>query len=181
MKRTVLNKRYAEALADAAEESGDLRTVGSELNALADALAENAQFRTFTMTARKSRDEKKKLLNALSEKIGLSTLTRRLLSHLVDKKRLAILGGLAEAFAEAADRRLGIVTARVTSAVPLTDAQRERILTRLEQRTNKKIRLIEDTDQSLVSGFQVSLDGSFYDGSLRGELSRIRERIAHGA
>ncbi len=180
MKQTVLSRRYAEALADAAEQRGKLETVRSELNVLAEVLAQDARFRTFARTARQSRGDKKEFFRRLSDRVGLCPLTRQLLLYLVDKKRLGILGELAEAFGEAADRRLGIVTARVTSAIPLDDRQRGRILAVLETRADKKVRLVERTDPSLVGGFRVNLDGSFYEGSLRGELSRIRERIAHG-
>ncbi|MFO7955940.1 MAG: ATP synthase F1 subunit delta [Candidatus Brocadiia bacterium] len=180
MRGTVLSRRYAEALADVAERREMLQTVRDELDGLADAFAESATFRDLATTARKSRQEKKEFFRDVSRELGLSDVIGRLLQYLVDKRRTAILPNLARAFAEEADRRLGIANAHLTCAEPMADEQRERLLEKLERMTDKKIRLTEEVDESLLAGFQVSLDGRFFDGSLRGRLNKMREMIAHG-
>ncbi len=182
MRGAVLSRRYAEALADVAVRDGEdmVRTVREELDALAGAYREDTAFRSFAGTARAGRGKKKEFFRNVTEELGLSELTGRLLQLLVDKKRTSILPTLARAFGEEADRRLNIATARLISAEQLTESQRHTLLEKLERITDKKIRLTEEVDESLLAGFQVSLDGRFYDGSLRGQLNRIREIIAHG-
>jgi len=180
MRGTVLSQRYAEALADVAERRDMLQPVRAELESLADAFAESAAFRDFAATARRSRPAKKAFFRDMASKLGFSELTGRLLQYLVDKKRTAILPTLARTFAREADRRLGITNAHLTSAEPLSEDQRERLLEKLERMTDRKVRLTEEVDESLLAGFQVTLNGRFFDGSLRGRLNNIREIIAHG-
>jgi F-type H+-transporting ATPase subunit delta len=163
-----------------AERSGKLEVVRDELNALAECFEAVPEFRTFAVAGRKSRQDKKETLGRMSEEMGLSELTTRLLLYLVQKRRMAILPSLAESLSAEVDRRLGIARGRVTSATPLSDQQRQDLVRKLQRITGKTIDLTEETDGSLIAGFQVRLDGTFFDGSLEGQLERIAERIAHG-
>jgi F-type H+-transporting ATPase subunit delta len=181
MKYSVLSVRYAEAFADLVEEAGELENVRRELLLLSTSLGESPAFTTLAMTARLGRREKKACFERLGREIGLSELTGRLISYLIDKKRLPLLAELAHAFADEADRRGNVQRAVLTSAVRLSDEQRELVREKLEQMTGKAIRVEEEVDEGLIAGFQVSLDGRLYDGSLRGQIERMKERLAHGA
>lgn len=180
MKGNLLSRRYAGALADVAEADGQLLRVRSELNALADAVSVSHSFQTMARTARRSRQEKKAVFGRISEQLNLCRHTARLLEYLAQKKRAALLPMLAESFAEEADRRLGVRKALLTTAMELTEGQRDRLIEKLEKMTQAKIELAETVDESLIAGFQLRLDGRSFDGSLRGQLDRIRERMAHG-
>ncbi|MCK4376275.1 MAG: ATP synthase F1 subunit delta [Candidatus Brocadiae bacterium] len=180
MRGDVLSRRYAGALADVVEKDGQLERVRGELSALADALSASGGFRIMTMTAAQSREEKKAAFARICDALGLSAHIARLLQYLVQRRRASLLPLLAQSFAEEADRRLGVRRAFVTSAVPLSEAQRGRIVESLEGLTRARIELQEAVDESLIAGFQVRLDGMFFDGSLAGRLDRIRETMAHG-
>ena len=180
MKGNRLSRRYARALADAVEPTGQLAKVREELLALGNALRGSRPFRDMVRAAGMSRRQKKEFFSSLCRRLGLSAITERMVLYLVEKKRLALLPPLAESFAEEADGRLGIRTALLTSAMELTGEQRELIVSKLEQLTRARVRLQEQIDRSLIAGFQVRLDGQLFDASLRGRLRRINERIAHG-
>ncbi|MHC4479425.1 MAG: ATP synthase F1 subunit delta [Planctomycetota bacterium] len=180
MKGDVLSRRYAEALADVAEREGLLRRCATELEALAGGLSESAAFRALVQTAGKSRREKRQMFRRVSDSLNVCGPTRRLLAYLVEKKRTGLLPLLAESFAREADRRLGVRRATLASAAPLSEQARERIVARLEAICGARVEVDETVDESLIAGFQVRLDGRFFDGSLRGRLERFRERIAHG-
>jgi len=180
VRATIISRRYAEALADLAEESGALRRVRGELRTLARAFEDSAELRTFAVAGRKSRAEKQALLRGISAELGLSDLSARLLDLLIHKKRMSILAHVADGFAEEVDRRLGIVEARVTSAAPLSEEQRMGIVKKLESITGQHVRLDEQVSESLIAGFQVRMGDLFYDGSLRGRLKQARERMAYG-
>jgi F-type H+-transporting ATPase subunit delta len=179
MKREILSRRYAEALADVAEQAGELTRVRDELTGLADAVADSRAFYVAVRSPRKQREEKRQFFADLCERLGYSDYTRRLLLLLVEKRRAELLPDLARAFARVADRRTGVASAQITSAEPLTDEQRDRIRKRIESIIDRQIRIEERVDEDLIAGFQVRLDGKFYDGSLRARLQRIKERIAH--
>jgi F-type H+-transporting ATPase subunit delta len=153
--------------------------VARELAQLARAVEEQAVFRSLVATPLKSREEKKEAFDRVAEAMDLCAQTRRLLRYLADRKRTAILPALAESFSREVDRRLGVRRARLVSAAPLTEEQKRMIVDRLKQITGARVEVEQQVDDSLIAGFQVRLDGKFYDGSLRGRLRKLKERIAH--
>lgn len=181
MKETLLSARYAKAFADVVEKDGQLPQVRSELLALARGFSTSPGLQAMLSTASKSRQEKKAFFRKLSRQLGLSEHTTRLLEHLVERKRAALVPALAESFAQETDRRLGIRRAQLIAAMPLSEEQKSRIIEKLERISQAKVELEETVDESLIAGFQVRLDGRFCDASLRGQLQRIRETLTHGA
>lgn len=180
MRGNMLSRRYAVALAEIAEKGDGLERVRGELDGLAAALTASRHFAILVNSPAQGRSAMKAVFRTLSERLNLSGATARLFDYLVDKQRAGLLPKIAESFSREADRRLGIMEAHVTSAVALTEAQRQTLTRELERTTQSRIRLIERTDESLIAGFQVKLDGRFFDGTLRGRLDRITETIIHG-
>lgn len=179
MRTDALSRRYAEALADVAESVGALGRVRDELQTLGQVLERESAFATMVRTSAKPRDEKKAVFAHIGEQLGLSACTQRLLEYLVEKKRADHLPQIARAFVRVADERLGIIVGEIVSASVLSDEQSGRLTQKLEQLTGSTVRLQATVDEGLIAGFQVRLDGRFYDGSLRARLDRIKERIAH--
>jgi F-type H+-transporting ATPase subunit delta len=176
----VLSRRYARALAEAAAQQGCLARVNGELEALAAGAAQTEEFRLFAGDAARSRTEKRDALQRLGDRLGLGELTCRLLAYLTEKRRLLLLAQVASALSKETDERQGVCRAHVTSARPLDPDHRSLIVTQLARITGRQVSLTEDVDESLIAGFQVSLDGRFFDGSLQGQLHSLREAIAHG-
>ncbi len=73
----------------------------------------------------------------------------------------------------------GIVTAYVTSAAPLTEAQREALTSKLEKKLSRRVELVCDVDESLLGGVIVKADGSIMDGSLKTKLLEIGDSIGN--
>ena len=179
MSQRILAQRYAEALADVAERHDLLEEVRTQLDALSDSVAGNKLFEIFMASSRMSHADKKDAVRELAEKIGLEAVLGRLLVQLVGKERLNLLGTLAEEFSLEADRRLGIQEAEVVTAMELTDEQREKVKKKLEQMTGKTVRMKERVDGSLLAGLQIRLNNKFFEGSLKGRLRRLRERMSY--
>ena len=74
--------------------------------------------------------------------------------------------------------RHNIIKAKALTAVPLTDAQREKLARKLEQKTGKEIRLTCETDATLLGGIRLLVDNTLYDGSVRASLEEIRKSLA---
>ena len=71
--------------------------------------------------------------------------------------------------------------ARVRSAAPLSDAQRAALRERLGRRLGKTVLLDTAVDPSLLGGFVAEVGSRLLDMSLRGQLRRLRERLAGDA
>lgn len=72
----------------------------------------------------------------------------------------------------------GTVVAKVTSVVELTEQQKIDLIKALEKRTGKKVTLNCVTDDTLLGGIAVELDGQLLDGSVKSNLKRAKEVIS---
>jgi F-type H+-transporting ATPase subunit delta len=66
----------------------------------------------------------------------------------------------------------------VKSAVPLTEAERQDLHTRLTDRFGPDLELQFDVDPSLIGGIYVRVGDQVIDGSIAGKLSALREQLA---
>jgi len=181
MKGTVLSRRYAIALADVAESEDCLERVGDDLRALADVFESDRALDVLFRVPGRSRSERASVLSEICGGLNIAPLALRMVLHMMDKNRTAMLPDLAASFTEEAEARMGIHTAVVTSATALTQPQKDSLRTALEGRTAGTVRLDEHIDESLVAGFCVELDGHLFDGSLRGRLDKLKHVIISGA
>ncbi|SRR5579875_638132 len=75
----------------------------------------------------------------------------------------------------------GQTPAVVTTAVPLDDATRARIMATLQAQTGKRILLEERVDHSILGGAIIRVGDTLMDGSVRQRLAVLRQQIAQGA
>ena len=74
----------------------------------------------------------------------------------------------------------GIVEAHVTSAVALSDTDREALRQKLEQMSKKKVTLVTSVDPSVIGGVRVEMDGKRYDNTIQNKLGRLRQSLVRG-
>ena len=71
----------------------------------------------------------------------------------------------------------GIVEARVTSAVPLSDADRAALRSRLAEISGKNVALFCAVDPALIGGVRVEMDGRRYDNTIQDRLGRLKRSL----
>jgi F-type H+-transporting ATPase subunit delta len=79
------------------------------------------------------------------------------------------------------DEQRGVVTARVRTALPLDDTEREKLKSELEDLTGQTVRLETRQDESLIGGVVVRIGDTVYDGSARHQLESLRDRMEEQA
>ena len=175
----VLN-RYAIALYDLASQAGASDDVARDLNALADMVAGNDELRIHLTSPQFTIGTKKRVLAGV---LGddAHDLVRRTVMLLADRGRAGVVGGLAAAYAGVAGSREGREVAKVTSAVPLTDEVREKLVQQLQTITGNTVTLEESVDPSLLGGVRVVMGSRMIDGSLRRRLETIGERMSRAS
>jgi F-type H+-transporting ATPase subunit delta len=176
MKDRKLATRYARALlaslpAEQAEQADRF------LTALREATDQSAEFRDLMLDPAVPRTTRNSVLRALAEQHDMPRLVLNFLATVVDHNRTSSLPSIAEVFREERERAAGILPAEITTAVPLTDDLRERTRLALEQATGQKIRLTAKTDNGLIGGAVTRVGSTVYDGSLRTQLNRLREKM----
>jgi F-type H+-transporting ATPase subunit delta len=174
-------RSYAEALADAAEAQDILAAAGEDLRAFAALVEENEELSTVFSSPALTPDEKGKVLNDLLERTRPLPLVSNLLRVMQRNHRLHLIRQTSKSFEEELDRRSGAISAQVTSASPLTDAERTALESQLAALTGRKMKLAYDTDAALIGGVVTRIGSVIYDGSVRTQLDTIRRRLAKQA
>ena len=117
----------------------------------------------------------------IATRLGLSQLTRDLVGLAAVQGRADQLTAIGEAYRALVDRDLGRIRVRVRTAVPLT-AEEQRLLAARLQRTlgGNEVILEETVDRGLLGGFIAESGSYVVDGSLEGQLDRMRHRLETG-
>ena len=109
---------------------------------------------------------------------GEPTAIGSLLSVLIRRGRIALIAQIAAAYGDLVDDRAGIAKARITTAVPLPDAQRASVVGRLEKTTGKRIEAEFAVEPTLLGGATVQVGDHLVDASLRAQLDALRDQLA---
>jgi F-type H+-transporting ATPase subunit delta len=90
------------------------------------------------------------------------------------------LPGIVSSYRRLLNEAKGRVEAKVVSASALESAMVEQLRARLNGISGKDVVLQQDTDPSLLGGLLIELEGKVYDGSIRTQLEKMKQRIARG-
>lgn len=167
---------YAEAVFRAALETNALGPVADSL-ALMAAIARDEQMHSALGNPKVGAQQKKDLFAAASGN-RLDTLASNLVSVLVDGHREVLIASIAEQFEELKHEHERVVRAHITSAQPLTDAQRDEIVSALEKRYGKKVEAELDVDAKLLGGARVQVGDQVTHASVRDALAQMAAALA---
>ena len=123
-------------------------------------------------------EQKRHLLDAIVQREGISKPVRNFVAVLIDHHRIAVIGEVASDFEKELNNRLGFAEAQVTSARELSPVERRALESQVEKLIGKKVRARYDRDESILGGAIVQVGSTIYDGSVKGQLERIREQLS---
>lgn len=167
-------RRYAQAVFELAEERGAFDEWLEDLDALAAAFSEPVVARALA-SQRIPPDRKEALIRQAAP--DLRPLSWNLVRLLIRKNRLHLLPQIAEALRELIDERRGVAKAIVTTAVPLDEADRQRVAERLSQITGKQVVVETRVDESIMGGLVARIGDRLIDGSTRTKLLALRAAL----
>ncbi len=173
--------RYAAALFELSDEAGVLDRVEAQLGAIAQALSESADLRRLVGSPINSRDEQARAMAAICAAMEIDAPTSNLIALMAAKRRLFALPETIGAFNALLARRRGIVRAEVTSAKPLSDAQRAALEEKLREATGAKIALDLEVDETLIGGLVVKVGSRMIDTSIRAKLNQLQTAMKEAA
>jgi F-type H+-transporting ATPase subunit delta len=175
-----VSMRYARALADAVLDPKSGLEAGrawQELRSFAELVRDNAELRNVLMSPAVSPARKRAVVSRFAGILSASRLVRNFLFVLIDRRRIALLDEVVDAFEAEIDARLGIVRAQVISAAPLDEPQRAEMQAALGRLAGKQVRANFDVDPALIGGAVARIGSTIYDGSVRGQLDALRTRL----
>ena len=166
--------RYALALLELADDKKELDAVAEDLRGLLAAMEESADLRRLTRNPLFSRDAKTKAMAAVLDKAGAGALTRRFVMVVAENRRLFVLPQIIRAYLAELSRRRGEVTAEVTSATALSEAQHAALVEALKAKLGGKVQVEVTVDKGLIGGLIVKVGSRMIDNSLRTKLQRLQ-------
>jgi F-type H+-transporting ATPase subunit delta len=178
--REATARRYARAVYDLARESGDPEAVGRELAQVTDIVTRDTAVRDVLTRPWIKPDDRRAIAAAIAQKAGARKLVQDFLGLVAERGRADHLTEIVGAYQALEDAERGQARAHVRSAVALTDAEKRELSGRLERALGKRILLEERVDATLLGGFVAQVGSLILDGSLDGQLARLRQRLARG-
>ena len=107
----------------------------------------------------------------------VSAALSNFVNQLAEQERLALLPEVYEHYRRHKAISLKQLDAYVTTAYPLTMAQREQIQTRLSTSLNASVVIHETVDPSLLAGATIKVGDKIIDDSVRGKLKQLKTQL----
>jgi F-type H+-transporting ATPase subunit delta len=150
----------------------------AELRTISGLLAESSELRRVWENPAIPAEQKRRVLDVIAERDGISIQVRNLVAVLIDHRRIHFLDPVILHLEKELDARLGFAEAEITSARELGAAEKREFEAQVGKLTGKKVRARYGQDVSLLGGAVVRVGSTIYDGSVKGQLQRIREEIS---
>ena len=174
-------RSYAKAIFELARERNQADQVEAELNRVAAMIGEDGEMATVLGRPWITPASKRKVAEEIGQRLELSRLGRDVLALIAAHGRADHLGVIAAAYRGMLDAAHGRVRAHVRTAVALTESDRAALASRLSRALEgKQIVIDEVIDRNLLGGFVAEIGSLIVDGSLDGQLARMRQRLARG-
>lgn len=173
-----VTSRYARAFAEVVvDRRMNAEKSVEELDSIAGLIESNTDLRNVLQNPAVPRAQKLKLLDAIVGRMGASKELRNFVAVLVDHHRARHMDEIAKQFKRELNQKLGIAESEVSSARELSKEERQALEKELQAITGKTVQATYSKDETLLGGVVVRIGSTIYDGSVRGQLHKIREQI----
>ena len=170
-------RRYALALADVVSQANETDLVKTELKSWEQLINSSADLQTAFGNPSISHANKEKVLEGLIAKTQPTKTTANFLRVLLRNSRLTEIGEINEKFAHVLEERSGVVSAQITSARPLSEAEKSEMKINLAKLSGKTVNLNFETDETLIGGVVTRLGSTVYDGSVKTQLEELKQQM----
>jgi F-type H+-transporting ATPase subunit delta len=177
---SVVAKRYARALGDVVALPGsgiDAAKALAELRDVEQMVSGSPDLRNALLSPAVAPSRKRAVIARLTGPMGITKAVRNFLFVVIDHRRVHEFSSIVDAFEALLDERSGYVRADVSSARELTPPQRADLETQLSRLAGKQAKVRFTTDPALVAGVVARVGSTVYDGSVRGQLERLRTKL----
>src|SRR5579883_941684 len=169
---------YAEALMSVAQSKNLTEQFGEDARSLLNLLSESEQLRNFLGNPFIQPETKKAVINQVLGE-GANVYFRNFLLLLVDRRRILLLEPIFKRYLSLLRQLKQAVLAEVTSAVPLSEEQRQAVIEKVIAITNaREVELETKVDRELFGGVIIKVGSQVIDASLRGQLRRLSLRLS---
>jgi len=176
MDEGIIAERYAQALFEVTKRE-EWDAALEQLEALRAYLIDEEGARHFIASPLIPRGEKKKLMDQVVVKLTVLPAVESFFQVLLRHDRLILLSYIIDAFRTVVRRARNVARAHIRAAAVLTDAQRDRIVHKLNELSGKQLECTIAHDPALVCGLIVTIGNRVYDFSATRTLQRLEQEL----
>ena len=173
---TTAARPYAKAVFELAESSGALDSWSEQLSAMASIASAEGSAELLNNpkinVAQKIDTFKELAGNSLNDQ------SINLLKSLGENNRFVLLPDMASLFETMKSESQGEVEGEIIAAAPMSDAQESSIVTALEKRLGRKVKLVTKIDETLLGGAVIRVGDLVIDGSLQGRFQSMKAAMS---
>lgn len=173
---TTLARPYANAIFELAKEAERVAECGRMLDALA--MAGGApEVKRLVASPTVSAPEKSHQLISLLDPGEVIEVVRRFVDLLASNRRLPLLPEINQLFKQRQAEEMKTMEVTVTTAVPMSEAERDSFEQSLTNRFKKRIEMSTAVDPQLLGGALIHAEDTVLDGTVRGKLQKLQEAL----
>ena len=173
--------RYARALVDVVlEKKIDPTTAIQQVRDMVATVEGSRELRMVWESPAVPAERKRAVLDSVAGQSALLPPIRNFFAVLIDHGRIPMMAQIARQFETELNTQLGFVEADVTSSRQLSADEKQGLESQVERMTGKKVRAKYDTNPELLGGAVVRVGSTIYDGSVRGQLQKLKEGLIAG-
>ena len=171
--------RYAKSLLDLSKEQNAVEEVKNDMVFFEKIVDDNSELEAILKNPIVPLDKKQGILQGI---FGgkVHAITASFFKLVVNKGRSAILYDTSAQFIAQYNAIKGIVTAEVTSASTLTDANRAEVVALVKKELGaSEVVVKEKVDPALIGGFILKVGDKQFDASIASGLTKLKKEFAH--
>jgi F-type H+-transporting ATPase subunit delta len=177
MTRRTTALRYARALLDVAIAEADPVSVETQLAAATDVFISHAGLWKVMTNPAVGAPKKRAVVDSLLPQLDVSPVLQKTLQMLASRDRIALLPDLLEAYRSRLLDHQKVVRADIRSAVALPADRVQKLQQELAALTGRTVVMTSATDPSIIGGVVAQIGSTVYDGSIKRQLEKMRERL----
>ena len=171
-------KRYASALFNTALKQDVLQSVEDDLDGICGVISHSPELKRFLSNPTMTREAKLTLMErTFSDRV--TALTMHVFRLLLKRRREDLIYHVRHEYAELRRHHSNVSYAIVESSVELSDDHRRRIIEKVTQASGRKVEAEFRIDPNMIGGVRVTYDNYVLDGTARGYLTRMKDRILY--
>lgn len=175
----VVSRRYAKALVGIVKKENRLDETQKELTDVNDIIngSGDSKLSKFLNNPAMGMNIKQEVLETIIQRAGVSEVTNKFLHLLLEKDRFRYIETILFFYEELSYQIQNRLKVKIVSASPLTEEHQGEITGKLSEITGKQVELTLATDADLIGGLVAQVGSTIYDGSLKNQLSMIKEEL----
>lgn len=168
--------RYARAILGLAQEQKAGEAVAKDMDSIVKTVAGSKDLRLMLNSPIVKSDIKKAALQQIFT--GVHAISEGLIDILVANKRVDLLDDVAAQYGILYDASQGKEKAVVTTAVPLTDDLRDKVLKKVKDLTGNQVTIENKIDESIIGGFILRVGDLQYNASIANQLNTLKRTFS---